>query len=158
YVAVYVASSLTGVSFYARYLLPLVPLVSILVLGARAAEARPTRALAASGIATLAVLGILGAVAAGAHASAARAEWALAGRAAEVVGSTDLVDGGLEWNNLRLGEVRHSQDHPPPGTCVKVGFASALPTGTDVVSREQVWTAGNDLWVVARRTKPCPDE
>ena len=156
YVAVYLASSLVGVSFFSRYLLSIVPLVAILVLAGQRVE-EPARHVAGSvAIASLVVLGTLGAAAAAATASLDGTKWTVAEDAAEVVGGKRLVDGSFEWNNIRLGEVRYFTRRPP-GTCVRLRRESAPPSGASVVASEKVWTVGTDLWVVARRTGNCPD-
>jgi hypothetical protein len=158
YVSVYLASSIAGISFFARYVLPLVPLVAILVLAARRVDAGPRRLAMPCAVASLAVLGTVGTIAAAANASLDGAKFAVAQQAARALGSKQLVDGGLEWNNVRIGEIRYSQGHPPPDACARVRFASVPPTGETVVARERVWTVGTDLWLVARQTRPCPDD
>ena len=158
YVMVYLASSVAGISFFSRYVLPLVPLVAILILVPRRADAGPHSLATTCAVASLVLLGSIGTIAAAANASLDGAKFAVAEQAARALGSKDLVDGGLEWNNVRIGEVRYPQGYSPPDACARVRFASTLPTGDAVLGRERIWTVGKDLWLVARPTRPCPDE
>jgi len=158
FVAVYLASSVAGISFFARYVLPLVPLVAILVLAARRADAGPRRLATPCAVTSLVLLGSIGTIAAATNASLDGAKYAVAEQAARTLGSEHLGDGGLEWNNVRIGEIRYYAGHPPPEACARVRFASTRPTGDAVLARERVWTVGTDLWLVARQTRPCPDD
>jgi hypothetical protein len=158
YVSVYLASSVAGISFFSRYLLPLVPLVAILVLAPRPGDTGQRSRRMAGAVASLVLLGSIGTIAAATNASLDGAKFAVADQAARALGSRHLVDGGLEWNNVTLGEVRYYPDYPPPDACARVRFTSTPPTGDAVLGRERIWTVGKDLWLVVRPTRPCSDE
>jgi len=137
-----------------RYLLPIIPLVAILALNAGPRPVAASRGVRIAGRTALAGLAVVGAIYGANSASFDGTKWSVASSAVAQARDPKLVDGGHIWNDYQAG--RHLRG-PFRGACV-VLRAGPRPAAGDptVVGAEQVWgLTGTQVWVVARRQRPC---